>query len=131
MVTHSTSCKHISRKETTFDCHSYKFTDEDDFVIERMENAYNFCPKIMFTWNIDPVLFSIGSLEIRYYGVFFASGLMLAYLLARKMCRIKNLSVENLDDLSVYLIIGLIVGARFGHIIFMNLIIILRTHSKF
>ncbi|MEK9166743.1 MAG: prolipoprotein diacylglyceryl transferase [Patescibacteria group bacterium] len=72
----------------------------------------------MFTWNIDPVLFSIGSLEIRYYGVFFASGLMLAYLLARKMCRIKNLSVENLDDLSVYLIIGLIVGARFGHIIF-------------
>lgn len=75
----------------------------------------------MLTWNIDPVLFSFGGLEIRYYGVFFAAGLMLAYLLARKMCLRKNLSVETLDDLCVYLILGLIIGARFGHILFYEL----------
>lgn len=75
----------------------------------------------MLTWNIDPVLLDLGGLEIRFYGVFFATGLMLAYLLARRMCRMKNFSVENLDNLSVYLIIGLIVGARLGHIMFYEL----------
>lgn len=72
----------------------------------------------MLVWNIDPVLFHIGSLEIRYYGVFFALSLYSAYMLARAMVKRKNLSVEALDDLAVYLIIGLVVGARLGHIFF-------------
>lgn len=72
----------------------------------------------MLTWNIDPVLLHIGSLEIRYYGVFFALSLYCAYMLARKMVTEKNLSVDTFDNLAVYLIIGLIVGARLGHIFF-------------
>ena len=72
-------------------------------------------------WNIDPVLLQLGPLEIRYYGVFFALGLFLAYSLARFMVTKKNLSLETLDKLSVYLIIGLIVGARLGHIVFYEL----------
>ena len=72
-------------------------------------------------WNIDPVLLELGPLEIRYYGVFFALGLFLAYSLARHMVTKKNFSLETLDKLSVYLVIGLIVGARFGHIIFYEL----------
>lgn len=75
----------------------------------------------MLTWNIDPILLNLGPLEIRYYGVFFALGLYLAYTLARKMCSQKNLSLEKLDTLAVYLIIGLILGARLGHIVFYEL----------
>lgn len=75
----------------------------------------------MIHWNIDPVLLDLGPLEIRYYGVFFALGLFLAYHLARWMSQKKNLSVETLDKLVVYLIIGLIAGARFGHILFYEL----------
>lgn len=69
-------------------------------------------------WNINPVLFHIGSLEIRYYGAFFALSLYCAYMLARHMAKKKNLSIEALDNLAVYLIIGLVVGARLGHIFF-------------
>lgn len=72
-------------------------------------------------WNIDPVLLELGPLEIRYYGVFFALGLFLAYSLARFMVQKKNLSLEVLDKLAVYLIVGLIVGARLGHIVFYEL----------
>lgn len=73
------------------------------------------------TWNIDPVLFSIGPLEIRYYGVFFALSLFLAYLVAQKLFKIKGFKVELLDNLAVYLILGIVIGARFGHILFYQL----------
>lgn len=78
-------------------------------------------------WNIDPTLIDLGPLEIRYYGVFFALGLFLAYSLARFMVTKrsgsanKKLSLETLDMLVIYLVIGLIVGARLGHILFYEL----------
>jgi phosphatidylglycerol---prolipoprotein diacylglyceryl transferase len=75
----------------------------------------------MLTWNIDPVLLNIGPLEIRYYGLFFALGLFGAYSVARQFCKKKKLSLDLLDTLGVYLIIGLIAGARFGHIVFYEL----------
>ncbi len=75
----------------------------------------------MFVWNVDPVLLQLGSLEIRYYGVLFASSLMLAYFLARRLCQIRGLSLEKLDQLVLYVVIGLILGARFGHIVFYEL----------
>lgn len=75
----------------------------------------------MLNWNIDPVLLELGPLEIRYYGVLFALGLFGAYSVARHMAKKKRFSLEQLDTLGVYLIIGLILGARFGHIVFYEL----------
>lgn len=75
----------------------------------------------MFEWSINPVLVELGPLEIRYYGVLFSLGLLGAYYLARHMCRIKKMPVGYLDSLAVYLIVGLVLGARFGHIIFYEL----------
>ena len=72
-------------------------------------------------WNINPVLFELGPFEIRYYGIFFALSLVLAYSLGRKMCRIKKLNLEDFDQLVFYLVVGAILGARFGHILFYNL----------
>lgn len=72
-------------------------------------------------WNIDPVLLHIGPIEIRYYGVFFAFSLLTAYELARWMFQQKKFNLESLDALATYLVIGLIVGARLGHIVFYDL----------
>lgn len=76
---------------------------------------------MMFHWNIDPVLLNLGPLEIRYYGVLFALGLLGAYAVARSLVKKRGLSLETLDSLGVYLILGLILGARFGHIVFYEL----------
>ena len=72
-------------------------------------------------WNIDPILLELGPLEIRYYGLFFALSLFFGYMLARKMCSIKKLSLDTLDSLIFHLVLGLIIGARFGHILFYEL----------
>ncbi|MEK7146310.1 MAG: prolipoprotein diacylglyceryl transferase [Patescibacteria group bacterium] len=72
----------------------------------------------MLTWNIDPVLLDLGPLELRYYGILFAGSLLLAYALARHMVKIKKLSVDKLDELVLFLVLGLVIGARLGHVFF-------------
>jgi len=76
---------------------------------------------MVFEHDISPILFEAGPLEVRWYGLFFAVGLVLAYLLTRWIFKREKYSATHLDSLAVYLIIGLIVGARLGHIIFYNL----------
>lgn len=72
----------------------------------------------MLTWNLDPVLLDLGPFELRYYGLFFAGSLFLAYLLARHMVKLKKLSVDRLDELVIYLVLSLVIGARLGHVFF-------------
>jgi phosphatidylglycerol---prolipoprotein diacylglyceryl transferase len=75
----------------------------------------------MMIWNIDPVLFELGPFEIRYYGILFALGLLLAYFLLRHLCTKRKLSIELLDEGFLFMVLGLVIGARFGHIIFYSL----------
>jgi phosphatidylglycerol---prolipoprotein diacylglyceryl transferase len=75
----------------------------------------------MFVDNINPVLLKIGSLEIRYYGIIYALGFMLTYIFLRYYIRkekITNLNEKQLDDLMIYIIIGVVVGARFLYFVF-------------
>ncbi len=71
----------------------------------------------MFIHNI-PAGFSIGILNIRYYGIIYALGFIVAYLFLRKEKEFLKLSEENLDKLFLYLIIGTILGARIFDFIF-------------
>ena len=69
----------------------------------------------MFIHNINPVLVSLGPLEIRYYGIVYAVGFLVAYFLLRwvaKNNKIPNLNLERADIFTIYLVIGAIVGAR-------------------
>ncbi|MBU1199632.1 MAG: prolipoprotein diacylglyceryl transferase [Nanoarchaeota archaeon] len=70
----------------------------------------------MFIHNINPVLLSIGPLSIKYYGLVYAIGFLAAYFLLRwvaKNDKIKNLTTEKADTLTIYLVLGAIIGARF------------------
>ncbi|AJF62830.1 MAG: Prolipoprotein diacylglyceryl transferase [archaeon GW2011_AR20] len=76
----------------------------------------------MINWNFDPVLFSLGSLEIRYYGLFYVIGFIMAFLYlnnARKKQKIE-LSKDQVYDLIFYLIIGVILGSRIFEVLFWN-----------
>ena len=69
----------------------------------------------MFIHNINPVLLSIGPLNIRYYGLVYAVGFLAAYLLFRWLAKkgeIKNFTAEKADIFILYVIIGAIAGAR-------------------
>ncbi|MFC2129254.1 prolipoprotein diacylglyceryl transferase [Bacteroidota bacterium] len=70
------------------------------------------------TWNIDPEIFHIGPLTIRYYGLMFALAFLSSYLVFTRALKIKRLDAEMLDQLLIYVAVGTIVGARLGHCFF-------------
>ena len=76
----------------------------------------------MFVHNIDPVIFSIGPLSIRYYGVIYALGFILAYIFLKNASKRKELPIkdDDADALIIYLMIGVVVGARIFEILFYN-----------
>jgi len=71
-----------------------------------------------FIWNIDPVLFSIGPITIHWYGALFASAILAGLQYMKWIYQRENKLVATLDDLLVYAVIGIIIGARLGHVLF-------------
>lgn len=69
-------------------------------------------------WNADPELINIFGISIRYYGLFFVGGLFLCIYLLGWIFKRENLPQENLEKLSMYSLIGILVGARLGHCLF-------------
>ena len=69
-------------------------------------------------WNVDPVLFSLGLLSIRWYSILFISGFILGWFIFKWFFQREGISVKLLDPLLYTLLIGTIVGARLGHCLF-------------
>ena len=72
---------------------------------------------------IDPVIFSLGPLHIRWYGLMYVIGFTASYLLVRSQIREfqpKRLE-ENFENLNVLLILAVVVGGRLGYVLFYNL----------
>jgi phosphatidylglycerol:prolipoprotein diacylglycerol transferase len=74
----------------------------------------------MFINNFDPVAFQIISFEIRWYSLAYILGIIIGWILCKKIF-IKNLDInQKFDDYITYLIIGIIIGGRLGYILFYN-----------
>ncbi|MCX7965164.1 MAG: prolipoprotein diacylglyceryl transferase [Syntrophorhabdaceae bacterium] len=73
--------------------------------------------------DIDPVIVKIGPLSLRWYGLMYIFGFASSYLLVLYQIKKKSLNISRnfIDDLYFYLILGLIIGARLGYILFYNL----------
>jgi len=69
-------------------------------------------------WNVNPVLFHIGSLQIRWYSLLFISGFILGWYLFKWFFTREKISLKLLDPLLYTLLIATIVGARLGHCLF-------------
>ena len=69
-------------------------------------------------WNVDPVLFHIGPLAIRWYSLLFVSGFILGWFIFKGFFKREGISETLLDPLLYTLLIGTIVGSRLGHCIF-------------
>lgn len=70
------------------------------------------------TWNVDPTIFKIGPLEIRWYGLLFASGFLVGYQIMAKIFKIENKPEKDLDALLMTMILSTVLGARIGHYVF-------------
>ena len=68
---------------------------------------------------IDPIIFQIGPLVIRWYGLTWLIGVSLIYLAANIRTRERdNWNDEQLQELMFYGLLGAIIGGRLGYMIF-------------
>lgn len=75
----------------------------------------------MFTYpEIDPVIFSIGAVKIRWYGLMYVVGFVIAWFLARRRAKASwsVIKPEQIDDLIFYCMLGVILGGRLGYVFF-------------
>lgn len=70
-------------------------------------------------WHVNPDIFHIGGITVRWYGVLFVSGFILGYYIFRKFFKREGIPADKVIDPLLYtLLIATLVGARLGHCIF-------------
>lgn len=72
------------------------------------------------TWDVSPEAFSLFGREIRWYGILWATGVLLTTLVVQRMYKHEKLSDKWFDSLFMCVLIGLVIGARLGHCLFYN-----------
>lgn len=72
------------------------------------------------TWDVNPEIFSIGSLHIRWYGLLWALGIWFTLIITQKIYKHEKLPDKWLDSLFIYTVLGTVIGARIGHCLFYN-----------
>jgi len=71
-----------------------------------------------FVWNVDPNIFQFGSIQLRWYGVLFVSSFFIGIWILEKIYKRENKDSRILENFLIYIIIGVVVGARLAHCLF-------------
>lgn len=73
----------------------------------------------ILNWNLDPVIFWITeTFPLKYYGLFFMTGILIAFYIEKRIYAKENIPIKNLDKLFIYVVVGILLGARLGHCLF-------------
>ena len=73
---------------------------------------------LAITWDVDPILFELGPLSIRWYGLLFAAAFLIGYYIMQNIIKREGFPTEWMDSLLLYMMLGTVLGARFGHVFF-------------
>lgn len=71
----------------------------------------------------DPVIVGIGMFQLRWYSLMYIIGLVTAYMFLRRESRLGRLKMshEQIESLMIYVIVGMILGARITYVLVYNL----------
>ena len=72
--------------------------------------------------DFDPIAFSLGPLQVRWYGLMYLFGFAAGWALGRYRANRPNSgwTTAQIDDLVFYIALGVILGGRIGYILFYN-----------
>ena len=73
--------------------------------------------------NFDPIAIHVGPLAVRWYGLMYLVGFMLAVVIARLRLRLPHVAAQgwtakDIDDILFYGVLGTILGGRLGYVLF-------------
>ncbi|MBU1208733.1 MAG: prolipoprotein diacylglyceryl transferase [Proteobacteria bacterium] len=73
--------------------------------------------------NLDPILVKLGPIRLSWYGLMYVIGFLASFLLVRYQIKRKDFGITKpeVENLYFYLILALIIGARFGYVLFYDL----------
>ena len=73
---------------------------------------------LYISWNPDEMAFNLGFLSFRWYSLCWLIGLILAYIIVKKLYKETKIKDELFDPLFIYCFLGILIGARLGHCLF-------------
>ena len=73
---------------------------------------------LSIVWDFNPVFFSIGSLDIRYYGLMWALAILIGAKFFDNFCKREGLPPKVSESIFIYGTLATIIGARLGHCLF-------------
>lgn len=71
----------------------------------------------MFTISLDPILFNIGHLAVRWYSLIVLIAISVGVWLTAREASRKGFKTEDVYDIAVWIIVGGIIGARLFHVL--------------
>jgi prolipoprotein diacylglyceryl transferase len=73
---------------------------------------------LYITWNPSLEAFHIGPVAFRWYSMCWLVGLLLAYLVVKRLYKEQKIGEEKFEPLFIYCFLGILIGARLGHCLF-------------
>lgn len=73
---------------------------------------------LFISWNVDPVIFHIGSFGLRWYSLGFLLAFILGYIILDRIYKKEKVDTKYLDSLVIYMFLAVLIGARLGHCLF-------------
>ena len=69
-------------------------------------------------WQPDLEAFHLGPISVRWYGLMWVTGIIVAYYVVRQLYKEQKIKDEIFDPLIFYCFFGILIGARLGHCLF-------------
>ncbi len=76
---------------------------------------------IYINWNPNPYILEIGSLKLSWYGAMWGLGVLIGYYISLHIYRKQRRSTRHLVTLIQYVLLGALIGARLGQVVFYEL----------
>lgn len=71
-----------------------------------------------FVWDLDPIIVHLGPLQLRYYGLLFASMLYIGFIIWRRQMLRGGYTLEIAERFLIWGVLAVLIGARLGHCLF-------------
>lgn len=69
-------------------------------------------------WDPNDAIIDLGYFALRYYSLFFLLAFVSSYIVVKKQFIKYNLDIALMDSLTIYVVLGTLIGARLGHCLF-------------
>lgn len=69
-------------------------------------------------WSVNPIAFEFGSFRIFWYGILFAAAILSGLEFMKWVFKLEERNQTLLDSMFIYIVLGIVIGARLGHCLF-------------